>query len=219
MVAEQTAIAKPRSKSLSAGNACTTWTLMRELAAETMYLVDGLPPRAIAAALSTPERIISRSAVTSLISRKGWTQKRRQQSQKSANIAHKRAQEHVEMVVQAQGSLAAAASVQGLKRAMEAAESSGEDSARDFRSWAGGARDLVNIMRQARGLVDPGKAQSSGDDARTVNLSFFVGALTSADRAQGMKCVGPVLECEAVSAPAPSPKAIAPIAAQPTLAG
>jgi hypothetical protein len=184
-----------------------------------MYLTDGLTPTQIAAALSTPERPLDSNKVRGLIFRRAWFQTKANAGQRAQTLARARATEHVERVVQATAAVAEAASVAGLKRALDATADTGKDAARDFRSWAGGARDLVNVARQARGLVDAGKVQAGGDgDARTINLAFFVGNIgaggggpnggarelrnvTPATTARDALCAGPVVHAHALPLP------------------
>lgn len=164
---------KPKKRQIPHPN----WPLADELAVQTMYLVQGIAPAAIARSLSR-----SPQSISSLIFRRGWTAKVREKTQKAEELARTRTREHVERVVIAQSALAEAASVGALTRAAECAQDRSDSAAKDFRSWAGGARDLVNVMRQARGLVDPGKSNLSGDadtQGRAISLSFFIGSIGS----------------------------------------
>jgi hypothetical protein len=175
MVAASNPAAPAAKRQRKPRNSSAAWPLVRELAVQTLYLTDGMTPQKIAAALSTPAEPLTGSAVRGLIFRRGWTPQKRDAAQQAETLALARGKEHVERVVQATAAVAEAASVAGLQRALSATADTGKDAARDFRSWAGGARDLVNVARQARGLVDPGKVTASDGDARTINLAFFVG--------------------------------------------
>lgn len=155
MVAEVSiSSSKPRKRG-SRKVSTAAWPLVRELAAQTLYLTDGLSPAQIAKSLATPADPITPQAVRSLIHRRGWSPQRRNTEAQAAILANARTREHVDRVVQATAAVAEAASVSGLQRALQSAQAGGEDSARDFRAWAGGARDLVNIVRLSRGLDKP----------------------------------------------------------------
>jgi hypothetical protein len=160
-------VARPKAKVVPR-NASAAWPLERELCVQTLYLTDGLTPAQIAKVLcKTPQ------AVSSLIWRRGWTNDRRKKGSNADKLARVRTQEHVERVITATAAVAESASVAGLQRALQTAQRGGEDAAKDFRSWAGGARDLVNIMRQARGLVDPGRENCAQVGGANLNLFFL----------------------------------------------
>lgn len=183
-------------------NASSTWSLTEELAVQSLYVVQGLSPKQIGDATGKQAKRIS-----NLIMRRGWTSDRRQRSKKAEDLQRSQAKQHVERVVLAQSALAEAASIGALSRAADCTQNKNKDAAKDFRSWAGGARDLVNVMRQARGLVDPGKGSLSGDaesEGRAISLSFFIGNITPQS---GQSSAGPVIEIEAspISDPALAP--------------
>jgi hypothetical protein len=125
----------------------SAWALADELAVQTLYLVDGFTPKQISQSLTRDYQAVRR-----LIWSRGWTAQRRNKSELARASTNAHSHAHIERVVKAQAVLAESASVAGLKRAMESAQSGSETSARDFRAWAGGARDLVNVARLSRGL-------------------------------------------------------------------
>jgi hypothetical protein len=82
------------------------------------------------------------------------------------------AQEQIGRVVEAVAVLSEQAAVSGLTRAQESATATrNKDNAQAFRAYAGGARDLVNIARQARGLDSQ---QGQGVAGATFNLTQLV---------------------------------------------
>lgn len=192
--AQPLAVAKPKPR--RAGKrppAWNQWPLEHELAVKRMYLVQGYSPTDIASALKLPGR--NPQSISNLIHRRGWQTQRRDEAdglRKSAEIASSAgASAEVQRVVDATAALAESASIAGLQRAMEATQSGHENAARDFRAWAGGARDLVNVARQARGL----DARSESADTRGMTLNLFavqgdirVGADRAADQ-QGVRSV------------------------------
>ena len=169
--------AKPKRR-----NASPTWPLVQELAVQTMYLTDGMSPKDIASALQRDCRQVS-----TLIFRRGWSKNRNAKLAKHTSSLRASEANHIERVVKAQAAVAEAGSIAGLKRALEATESGSEFAARDFRSWAGGARDLVTVARQARGLDTT--AQLPGGGSVSLNLFYLRGdsALSKSADAQASR--------------------------------
>ena len=144
------------------------WSLQDELAVRTMLLVDHVPPKRIAEVVNRPIK-----SVRNLIERRGWAKDRAIVRSKAEALLQAKANEHALKIVDAVGTLAEEASLGALMRAKEATQRTDKDAARDFRSWAGGARDLVMVSRQARGLDAGPNAQGN---AVQVNL-FSVNAV------------------------------------------
>ncbi len=170
--------AKPKRR-----NASPVWSLVQELAVQTMYLTDGMSPKHIASALQ-----VSPQRVSNLVFQRGWSKERAKKAGKLEAKARAGEAEHIQRVVKAQAAVAEAGSIAGLKRALQATESDSEFAARDFRSWAGGARDLVNVARLSRGLD-----QQSGSigSSTTLNLTQLV--------IRGEPLPAPVKLCEQVT--------------------
>ena len=163
------------------------------LKVRNLYLIHGLSNVDIASQVGLEVK-----AVGQLVFRKGWTKIRQKKVAEITQRADARMEREVDEINDAIASECEEIALQGLGRAKQAAESQDEFAARNFQSWSGGVSNLVKVQRACRGLDSNVGKDSEG--ARTVNLSFFVGSLSQSDRAQGMKCVGPVVECESVPA-------------------
>lgn len=133
----------------------------------TMYLVQGCAPSEIALALQLPAKRVS-----DLVSREGWSKQRRGNVSQLTVKSDAHAQEQLAKTIEAHAILAEHGATVGLSRAVEAAGAPiHKDNAQAFRAYAGGARDLVNIARQARGLDSQGSAGVAG---ATFNLTQLV---------------------------------------------
>lgn len=165
MVAESPALpAKPAKTKRQIVSAA--WPIKDRLTVKAMYEVHERTPAQIAAFLKRPA-----SQVSDLIWRQGWSQKKAERTRELTVKTDARAREQLGKVVEAVATLAEQGSVNGLQRAVDASTKKGKFAARDYRSWAGGARDLVNVARQARGL----DSQQGGTGAvTTFNLTQLV---------------------------------------------
>lgn len=156
MVAQAANAKKPAPK--------LTIPLLTKLKVRNLYLSQGLGPQAIAKITGLTEK-----QAGNIIVREGLAKLRA--SAKSAIEARSdaRTQEQVSEVIEAIARESEEIALSGIARAREATESRSEFAAKDFQSWTGGVRNLVNIARQARGLDSE---RSAGQGA---TLNVFVG--------------------------------------------
>jgi hypothetical protein len=154
MVAETQA--PPKRKVRGRSNASAAWPLEQRLAVKALYQVHQRTPAQIAMVLKrTPNQ------VSGLIHRLGWSKARSKKVEELTVKTDARAREQLGAVVEAVAALSEQGAVQGLQRAVDSSKAKGKFAARDYRSWAGGARDLVNVARQARGMdTEKGNAHS-----------------------------------------------------------
>lgn len=147
------------------------WALEDAQAVRRMYVIEGKPLKTISATLGAR---IGRSYqdLANLCTKHGWSQERRtllaQQDESAIAEIKARQAAEVERVVEATAQLAEEASTKGLRQAIASADAG---QARDFRMWAGGARDLVTVARASRGLDQ--RTLEGSSNGQTIALSVF----------------------------------------------
>lgn len=106
--------------------------------------------------------------VRGIVDRNRWTNDKREKTRKIMDGHAARMEAQVAEIVEAVASESEEIALAGLQRAREATTSASEYAAKDFQSWTGGVRNLVNVARQARGLDTERSAQGT-------TLNVFVG--------------------------------------------
>jgi len=163
------------------------------LRAKNLYVVQGLTPAVIAKQVK-----LSPEQVQRLVSREKWAPEKRRAAEKSEELALAHTREQLNEVIAAVGDLSEDASIAGLQRAVECTTKKSKFAAKDYASWANGARALVSIARQARGLEDKSFGPSNGA-ANTINL--FVGRFGPAVDETPMKNVTPAKALDVAASP------------------
>lgn len=156
--------------------------LLSKLKAKNLYLQANATHAEISKACG-----ISLSSTAQLISREGWPALRRRMALKVEQAATARTEQVMTEATQAIADSAEEVALSGLNRARTAVASTGKFAARDFQSWTGGARNLVQIARQCRGLDGNG---TSGAEQPQINLNVFVSKFgPAAAEARPVECV------------------------------
>ncbi len=139
----------------------------------SLYVVQGLQPAQIAKETKLPV-----NTITQLVIREGWTNERRILSKEVKIRADAEIKGEIDEMVRAVGALSEQGAVAGLQRAVNCTSETHTLASRDFSNWAAGAKSLVTLARQARGL-DAKETASAGPAGVNVNL-FFMDAPTGA---------------------------------------
>lgn len=141
----------------------TPTALVTKLKVKNLYLYQDASHKEIAKRTGLTE-----SAVGNLIHRERWSQLKKEAARQLEDTHDARAQEAQQSIVEAIGSQAEEITLSGLERAREAVKRKGKDAARDFQSWTGGVRNLVQSIKAIR----PGGAAIGGDGSVT-NFNLF----------------------------------------------
>lgn len=137
--------------------------LQTRLKVRNLYLYQGLGHKEIAAKVGLTTR-----QCQTLVQRHKLTDLKRSINGKAVQAHNARVDADVAEIVDAVASESEEIALAGLQRAREATTSASEYAAKDFQSWTGGVRNLVNVARQARGLDTERSAQGT-------TLNVFVG--------------------------------------------
>ncbi len=136
--------------------------LLSRLKARNLYLIQGLPYKAISA-----ETGLLVPAIQQLAHREGWVALRRAAKQRLLSKQDADIAEHQSEAMEAIASLSEQHVIKSMERIGQSLERTDQFAARDFQSFTGGARNLVSIMKEIR---QP--EQQSVDGSR--GLSVFV---------------------------------------------
>lgn len=180
--------------------------MLLKLTARDLYLDQGKSASQTAEAM---DGLLTTSQVQSLARREGWVKLASRKASEKLAISTTRTQEQVEQTITTQARMSEHASLLSLHKASEAAkngEALDKDAAQAFRAWAGGARDLVNVARQARGLDV--SAQGAAQGGASLNMFFFAGSVAPAKAEpkpveEGVPIDAQVIEAATVPEPAP----------------
>jgi hypothetical protein len=138
--------------------------LPTRLKARNLYLTQGLSFKEIGEKTG-----LDASQIRSLVDREGWPRLKSGAKSKITAKHDARASEMVSEVVEAMASESEEIALSGLQRARQAVESQEAYAAKDFQSWTGGLRNLVQVARELRGF-DSEQSRGSG-----ATLNVFVG--------------------------------------------
>lgn len=158
-----------------------------------LYTVRGMSPAAIAVELKGE---LTRDQIASMAIREGWTAKQKVLIRRTKEEVDARTRAATDEITNAIASECEDLTFSALTRTRQSLESGHENAARDFRSYAGGLRDLVTIARTCRGL----DLRNDGADTRgATTLNVFVGRFgpSASAATPEVKNVTPVIETEA----------------------
>lgn len=114
-----------------------------------LYMVQCLPHKEIARQTGLTER-----AVQSVVYRLGLAAKRKENEAKTMERHDALTRDGLSEVTDAIAAQAEEYALGGLKRSGEALQDEGEFAARNFQSWTGGVKNLVQVAKLARGATD-----------------------------------------------------------------
>lgn len=142
--------------------------LLVKMKARNLYLIQGL----------SHEDVAKRTGLTAdqsrtLAQRNGWTKQRQERKRILVAKQDARAESQISEALEAIADVSEQHAVQGLDRVGKALESKGKFAARDFQSWTGGVRNLVQTAKMCREI-----GPSANGVGSTVNV--FVGAFPRA---------------------------------------
>lgn len=161
--------------------------LLTKLKARNLYLVQG----------ATHEVIAKETGMTirqseSLAARQGWTKARKAKERSLVATQDARAEGQISEALDAIASVSEQHAVQGLNRVAKALESKGKFAARDFQSWTGGVRNLVQTAKMCRETGDGANGVAGG-----ANLNVFI--LRVGEQVQAKGTSDPVAEAKDVT--------------------
>lgn len=139
-------------------------SLLTRAKARNLYITQALPMREIA-----DKTGLDYSQVRTLVDREGWAKLKTTVKRKLESGLDAHATEHVTEMTEAIANESEEIALSGLQRARQAVESQETYAAKDFQSWTGGLRNLVQVARELRGFDNE---QSRGPGA---TLNVFVG--------------------------------------------
>jgi hypothetical protein len=119
--------------------------VLARVKARNMYLVQGLDYKSISESTGLDIRCLY-----NLAKREGWTERRKEQRLKLETTTDARIKAFEDQVSEAIAQETVDVTLSGVGRAREAVESRGEFAARDFQSWTGGIRNLVQVAKLLR---------------------------------------------------------------------
>lgn len=156
----------PPSKRTSKGRDHTipAISLLSRAKARNMYLTQGLDWKTISAAVGVPP-----NRLMQLANREGWTAKKRELIARLNARTDARSAAQLDEVSEAIASESEEIALSGLQRARDSLGSGSEFAARDFQSYTGGVRNLVQV---ARAIREPMGAQIGANGA--AGLSVFI---------------------------------------------
>lgn len=164
--------------------------LLVRLKARNLYLMQGMSHEVIAKATGLTVR-----QSETLASREGWAKLRKGRKLRLLASQDARASAQITEALEAIADVSEQHAVQGLDRVGQALESKGKFAARDFQSWTGGVRNLVQTAKICREV-------GAGDGSAGAQINVFVGAFPRAgDAAREAKQVTEVSATPVLPAP------------------
>lgn len=154
--------------------------LALKLRVKNLYIIGGKSHHEIAA-----DTGMTPGAIATLCSRNGWTGEKRKREAQMVKKSDARIESQMSEAVEAISSEAQEIALSGLERARDAVKRKGKDAAKNFQSWTGGVRNLVQVIRA---IENPGSgdAQPSGP---AINFFFAPAAPAAASEPKRVEAV------------------------------